>query len=207
METKIDYKKEYPKLYNPSPKEAEIVTAPAFQFLMIDGVGMDFGNPESQQAIQALFAVAYKIKFGIKKMRGIDYGVLPLEGLWWADDPDDFVKGNREKWRWTYMIRQPELVAAEIVQAAVQEVRKGQSNQALERLRCETFTEGESAQIMHIGPFSAEHPNIMKVHRRIEESGGRFDGQIQKHHEIYLSDFRKTAPERLKAVLRQPFVR
>jgi hypothetical protein len=130
---------------------------------------------------------------------------MPLEGLWWADDMNDFVNGNRDKWRWTFMIMQPDFITVDIVEAAIQEVKKSKGSQALDLLRFEDYQEGLATQMMHIGPFSEEHQNIMKIHHIIEESGGTFDGKLQKHHEIYLSDFRKTVSEKLKTVLRQPF--
>jgi hypothetical protein len=207
MEQKIDLKLELKKYYNPSAKTPEILEVPSFKYLMIDGISMDFGNEDSQNAIQALFGVSYKVKFTLKKEQGLDYGVMPLEGLWWADDLNDFINGNRDKWQWTYMIMQPEFVASDLIQAAMKEVKKSKGLKTVDLLRLEDYEEGLTAQIMHIGPFSEEHPNIMKIHRFIKESGGTFDGKIQKHHEIYLSDFRKTAPEKLKTVLRQPFSR
>jgi hypothetical protein len=202
---KIDLKKKYRQFYHPSSTAPEIVDIPEFQYLMIDGIGMDFGNETSQDAIQALFGVAFKIKFLSKEERGIDYGVMPLEGLWWADDMNDFINGNRVKWRWTYMIMQPEFVTSDLLRAAIEEVKKSKTNTALERLRLEGYPEGISAQIMHIGSFAKEHPNIMKVHQFIEDNQGTFEDRRRKHHEIYLSDFRKTAPGKMKTILRQPF--
>lgn len=204
---KLDFKKELKRFYNPSAKQPEIVEVPEFQFLMIDGVD---ARPESegfQQAIQALFSVSYKTKFAIKKAKNIDYGVMPLEGLWWADDMDDFLNGNKAKWKWTLMILQPDFVTQHDITESIQAARKKEPTEALNRLRLTHFKEGLAAQIMHIGPFSEEHDNIMKLHDLIKSQGGHFDGQahVYKHHEIYLSDFRKTAPEKLKTVLRQPF--
>jgi hypothetical protein len=205
MEKKLDYKREYKEYYSPSSSVPEIVDVPSFKFLMIDGIGMNFENGDSQSAIQALFGVSFKVKFLAKKLQGIDYVVMPLEGLWWADDLDDFVNGNREKWQWTYMIMQPEFITAELVQAAIKEIKKSKENAAVDRLRFEDYQEGLSAQIMHNGPFAEEHPNIMKIRQLIQGNGGTFNGGFQKHHEIYLSDFRKTAPEKLRTILRQPF--
>lgn len=204
---KLDFKKELNRFYNPSAKEPEIVEVPEFQFLMIDGVD---ARPESegfQRAIQALFSISYKTKFAIKKSRNLDYVVMPLEGLWWADDMDDFISGNKERWKWTLMILQPDFVTQQDIDDAIQAAQKKELNEALNHLRLERFKEGFAAQIMHIGSFSEEHDNIMKLHDLIKSQGGHFDRQVekQKHHEIYLSDFRKTAPEKLKTVLRQPF--
>lgn len=205
MENKIDLKKEYKIFYNPSAKAPEIIEVPIFKFLMIDGQGLE--NQEYQNSIQALFSISYKTKFMIKKEKNIAYVVMPLEGLWWANKLDDFINGKKENWKWTLMIMQPDFVTADIIQSAIKEVKKKNCIQSLELLRLENFKEGLSAQIMHIGPFSEEHQNIMRIHNLIEENSGKFDGKTQKHHEIYLSDFRKTLPEKLKTVLRQPFIK
>ena len=201
---KIDLKKVHTELYRP-PRKPEIVEVPVFQFLMIDGVG----TTESQdfsKAIEALFGTSYRAKFLCKKQQERDYVVMPLEGLWWADDMDAFIAGDKENWKWTLMIQQPDFVTPEIVQIAKEELLKKKNLSQAEQLRLETFQEGLSAQMMHIGPFSEEGPNIEKIHALIEEKGGVFDGHLQKHHEIYLSDFRKVAPEKMKTVLRQSFI-
>lgn len=203
MTNKIDFKKEYKKLYNPSYKAPETIEVPAFKFLMIDGKGI--GNEEFQSSIEALFGVSYKVKFTIKKEKGIDYVVMPMEGLWWADDMKAFINGSKETWKWTLMIMQPDFITFEIIHKAIKEVKNKKNNERLDHLRFENYEEGLSGQIMHIGPFSEEHQNIRRIHKLIEENGGKFDGKINKHHEIYLSDFRKTAPEKLKTVLRQSF--
>lgn len=204
---KVDFKKKWKQYYNPSATQPEIVEVPEFQFLMIDG--MD-ARPESrafQNAIQALFSVSYKTKFTIKRARNTDYIVMPLEGLWWADDMQDFIKYNKAGWKWTLMILQPDFVTQNDIQQAIDDARKKEANESLNYLRLERFKEGFAAQIMHIGPFSEEHDNIIKLHNLIKSQGRYFDGQVQKHHEIYLSDFRKTAPEKLKTVIRQPFLK
>ncbi|MCP4137641.1 MAG: hypothetical protein GY754_42130 [bacterium] len=203
---KIDYKKEYKEFYNPSKKQPEIVEVPELSFLMIDGKNAEPENEVFQMAIQALFAVSFKAKFISKKELAQDYAVMPLEGLWWADNMNDFKNNNKKKWKWTLMIMQPEYITGEMIEAAKAEVQKKKGLDNLADLRLETYTEGRSGQIMHIGPYSEEHENILKIHNTILETGGSFDGQVQKHHEIYLSDFRKTAPEKLKTVIRQPFI-
>ena len=136
-----------------------------------------------------------------KGASGIDYGVLPLEGLWWADDMSQFITGNKETWKWTLMIMQPEFVTTKLFNEAVEQVRKKKNPAALAKVRFESYPEGKAAQIMHLGPFSEEGPTIEKVHRFIEENGFKRTG---KHHEIYLSDIRKAAPEKWKTVVRQP---
>lgn len=202
---KVDYKKEYKTLYQPSPKQPVIVDVPEFQFLMIDGLGAPGESKTYQEALEALYGVSYKMKFHCKLEKDFDFTVMPLEGLWWADDMNDFVEGNRDNWKWTLMIMQPSIVTEAVFQWALAEVAKKKELPALPLLELKLFKEGKAAQMMHIGPYADEHPNIMKIHETIKESGGKLDSPFQKHHEIYLSDPRKTAPEKLKTVLRQPF--
>jgi len=198
---KIDYKKELKHLYRSSAKKVEVVEVPKMNFLMIDGDGGP-NHPTFQNAIEVLFPLSYTLKFMIKKSDiGIDYGVLPLEGLWWADDMSSFIKDKKDDWKWTLMIMQPELVKKEMVVKAIEEVRKKKDPVALPLVRFESFSEGEVAQIMHIGPFSEEGPTVEKVHTFIGNSGRQRSG---KHHEIYLSDIRQAAPEKLKTIIRQP---
>jgi hypothetical protein len=200
---KTDLKKELKQLYNPKPIP-EIVKVPSLQYLMIDGAGA-IGSAEFQQAIEALFSVSYKTKFFSKKTLGFDYAVMPLEGLWWADDMDDFVNGRKDRWKWTLMILQPDEIKKPVIAAAIEETKKKKDTAAIRSLRLEKLNEGKSAQMMHIGPFSEEHANIMKLHALIKENNGKLDGKIHKHHEIYLSDFRKADPKKMKTVIRQPF--
>ncbi len=197
---KVDLKKELKNLYNPSPKEVTAVDVPAMNFLMIDGEGSP-SSPQYREAIEALFSVSYALKFLVKKGKGVDYAVMPLEGLWWVDDMTKFSAERKDEWKWTAMIMQPKYVTAEDAKLAIEQTRKKKSLPALSKLRFENFHEGKAAEIMHIGPFSAEGPNIAKMHAFILGSGHALSG---KHHEIYLNDPSKTAPEKLKTVLRQP---
>ncbi len=199
---KIDLRKEWKHLYKPSPKKVEIVDVPQMNFLMIDGRGDPNTSQEFQEAVEALFGVSYTAKFMVKKGEtAVDYSVMPLEGLWWMDDMAEFSIDRKHEWKWTTMIMQPEYVSADFLQAAMAQVEKKKNPAALSKLRFESYHEGESAQIMHIGPFAEEGPTIAKIHQFIEDNGYALSG---KHHEIYLSDFRKAAPEKLKTVIRQP---
>lgn len=202
---KKDYKKELKELYNPSKKEVSTVIVPKMNYLMIDGKGDPNTAKEYADSIQALYPVAYTIKFAIKKATGLDFGVMPLEGLWWSDDMSDFITGKKDNWHWTSMIMQPDCVTKEIFEKAVVDVKEKKNPASIDKIRFESFDEGKSAQIMHIGPFADEGPNIKKVHSYILDAGGTFTGKNQKHHEIYLSDMRKTAPEKLKTIIRQSF--
>ncbi len=186
---KIDFKKELKHFYKPSVKGVERVTVPEMNFLMIDGQGDPNTSQEFQDAIEALYSVSYALKFMVKKGdMEIDYGVMPLEGLWWSDDMSTFSVDCKEAWKWTLMIMQPEFISRAMVEDAIEKVRAKKNPVSLPKLRFESFEEGDVAQIMHIGPFSDEGPTIEKVHAFIEASGKERRG---KHHEIYLSDIRK----------------
>src|SRR3989304_7760881 len=198
---KVDLRKELKHLYAPSAKKLLAVNAPKMNFLMIYGMGDPNTSQEYKDAVEALFSLSYAIKFMIKKEKSIDYAVMPLEGLWWIDDMTRFSVENKNEWKWTSLIMQPEYVTKEIVNEALDETRKKKNLPALSKIRFEAFSEGPSAQIMHIGPFSAEGPTIEKIHNFIKKQGYKLSG---KHHEIYLSDPRKSAPEKMKTVLRQP---
>jgi hypothetical protein len=197
---KIDLKKELKQLYNPSAKEISVVDVPDMNFLLIDGKGSP-SAPEYAQAMEALFGVAYTLKFMIKKGKGVDYGVLPLEGLWWMDDMTQFSAERKDAWKWTVMIMQPKYVTEQDFKAAVDLVKKKKNPVALPKLRFECFHEGKASQIMYFGPYSEEGPTIQKIHAQIKASRHQLGG---KHHEIYLNNPATTAPEKLKTIIRQP---
>lgn len=200
---KIDFKKELKHLYKASAKKVEFVDVPAMNFLKIDGKGNPNTSPEYKAAVEALFAVAYGLKFAIKKgPQQIDYSVLPLEGLWWVEDMREFDVDKKEDWLWTMMIMQPEYVTKELFEKVSIEVKEKKNPTALDKIKFETFNEGKVAQLLHIGPFSEEGPNIQKVHDFITDNGFQLSG---KHHEIYLSDIRRAAPEKWKTIIRQPY--
>lgn len=197
---KIDLKKELKELYNPSSKEITIVEVPEMNFLMIDGTGDPNTAQEYKDAVEALFSLSYTLKFMIKKTKEIDYAVMPLEGLWWADDMSKFTE-SKNKWKWTAMIMQPEQVTKNLVTTATEDLKKKKKLPALSKIRFQSFHEGKSAQIMYFGPYANEGPTIQKIHEFIKQHEAALAG---KHHEIYLSDPRRAAPEKLKTILRQP---
>lgn len=199
----LDLKKDLKHLYNPSAKQPAIVDVPAMNFLMVDGAGDPNTAQEYRDAMQTLYGVSYALKFMLKKGEsGIDYAVLPLEGLWWVENMADFTVTDKGAWLWTMMIAQPEWITLDMVQAAMdQTARKPDPPAALAKIRFEAYREGLSAQIMHIGPYAAEAPTIAGLHQFIHEQGYERRG---KHHEIYLGDPNKTKPENLKTVIRQP---
>jgi hypothetical protein len=198
---KIDYKKQLKHLYGPSPKKVESVDVPQMNFLMVDGKGDPNTSKAFSDAIEALFPLSYALKFMVKEQMSVDYGVLPLEALWWADDMSVFNTGEKDAWKWTAMIMQPELITASMVEESRKAVQMKKSPVSLPLVRFEAFWEGKAAQMLHVGPFSEEGPAIEKVHAFIESSGNRREG---KHHEIYLSDIRRAAPEKWKTIVRQP---
>ena len=199
---KIDYKKELKHLYKPSPKSVEIVDVPEMNFLMIDGQGDPNTSQGYSDAIEALYAVSYALKFMIKKGElEVDYGVMPLEGLWWVDDMSQFDINDKTNWKWTAMIMQPEYVAQDLFAVACEQMEKKKNPAALPKVRFESLREGKAAQTMHLGLFSEEGPTIERIHDFIKGSGYTAVG---KHHEIYLSDIRKAAPEKWKTIIRQP---
>ncbi|KPJ77359.1 MAG: hypothetical protein AMS14_00765 [Planctomycetes bacterium DG_20] len=198
---KIDLRKERPDLWKASAKAPTMVDVPAMHFLMVDGEGEPNTSAAFQQAIEALYGLSYTLKFASKMGRGIDWKVMGIEGLWWADDPEAFRAGRKDEWRWTLLIAQPDVVTAEAVEAARETLRQKKNPAALDHVRLERFDEGLSAQMLHVGPYSEEGPTIERLHAFIRDEGYDLAG---KHHEIYLSDPRRVAPEKLKTILRYP---
>ncbi|MCR4426108.1 MAG: GyrI-like domain-containing protein [Firmicutes bacterium] len=195
--SELDLRRELKHLFSPSPRAFELVDVPELNMLMIDGAGSPEGQ-RFQDAVQALYSVAYTLKFSIKKSHGIQYQVMPLEGLWWTDE-EGLDLEQREDWLWTLMIIQPEFITSEMVGAAMQQARQKKGPASLDGVRLERFHERLCVQTMHIGPYSAEAPTIARMHEFMEANGYRPRG---RHHEIYLGDPRRAAPEKLKTVLR-----
>jgi hypothetical protein len=198
---RLDLKKDLRALYAPSPREVEMVRVPKLNFLMIDGKGDPNLSPGFALAVQALYAAAYTLKFMIKKEEAVDYPVMALEGLWWADNLEVFRMEQRDDWKWTLMIMQPSLVTKTRLKKAVAAAMEKKGLDALRDIRLELYGEGLAVQIMHIGPYASEGPTIEKLHSFALERGLTLSG---KHHEIYLSDPRKVSPGKMKTVLRQP---
>jgi hypothetical protein len=171
-------------------------------FLMIDGEGNPNTAASYKEAIESLYTLSYALKFSVKRSDvAVDYGVMPLEALWWADDMADFVSGNKDRWKWTAMIMQPQWVLADLVEKAVAETARKKKLPALTKIRFEAFKEGNAAQCLYIGPYEGEASTIEQLHLFIHDNGHDLAG---KHHEIYLNDARRTDPSRLKTIIRQP---
>jgi hypothetical protein len=200
--SKIDYKKEFKSLYTASATQPAFVDVPTLSYLSVDGSGNPNTSSAYQEAVQALFSLAYTIKFAVKKSpASIDYAVMPLEGQWWMDDMSQFSVARKDEWKWTLMIMQPALVTSSLVETCRLELARKKHLAVLPRVKFAAFEEGRSAQILHIGPFSEEGPTVEKLHGFIEANGLKLAG---KHHEIYLSDVRRAAPARWKTIIRQP---
>lgn len=206
---RLDLRKQYKHLYQPSAKKVEVVEVPSFQFAMIDGEiepGRGPGNsPAFQQALEALYGISYTLKFTskLRKENPIDYTVMALEGLWWVEDGVFDIR-KADNWRWTAMIMQPDHINSDIFQDGLEQMRRKKPSPSIDKLRLEIFNEGLSIQIMHIGPYADEPGTIDKMDAFAKEHGYRMWG---KHHEIYLGDPRRADPAKLKTVLRHPVVR
>jgi len=198
---KLDLRKQLRDLYQPSAKSFSLIQVPAMNALMIDGTGDPNTSLAYHSALEWLYALSYTLKFEVRKTQAIDYPVLPSEGLWWSDDMSAFSMERRQDWKWTMLICQPDLVTPDLIGQAVGRVVEKRQELPPPSTRFERFQEGLSVQIMHIGPYSAEGPTITRMHAFLRDYGYTPNG---KHHEIYLGDPRRTAPEKLKTVLRQP---
>lgn len=198
----IDFKKTFKSYYSPKPGQPELLTIPKLHFLMVDGQGDPNTSETFQNAISALYGVAYGLKFSRKKA-GLqpDFSIAPLEGLWWTKSGKAFSVGKKQDWQWTVMLWMPNFISAKDVQNQVKVLQAKKPNPALALLRLGDFSEGISVQIMHIGPYSEERPNIELMNHYAELHGYTQSG---KHHEIYLGDPRRSAPDKLRTILRHP---
>ena len=203
---KIDFKKELKHLYGGKVGEMVLVDVPKMNFLMVDGKGNPNTSEEFKLAIEALYPVSYTLKFTCKKELEKDYGVMPLEGRFWTKDDVEFDADNKDAWQWTLMVMQPDFITKKMADEAIESVRGKKNPPAIDKLRFESFEEGRAAQVMYVGPYSEEAPTIQKLHQFILDNDGELiDHRVKKHHEIYLSDARRTDPAKLKTVIRQPF--
>jgi hypothetical protein len=200
---KIEFKKSLSQWYAPkNTDEWELVDLPEMQFLMIDGEGDPNTAQSFADAIEALYAVSYTLKFMSKRTLGKDYGVAPLEGLWYADDMKIFEAGDKDAYRWTLMIMQPDWISEAMIADAIGQVKVKKNPIALPKLYTKRYQEGPSLQLLHVGSFDDEAPKLRVLHHTYMPAHGYdFAGH---HHEIYLSDMRRVAPDKLRTILRQP---
>jgi len=200
---KVDVRKSLKPLYGPTrSKGIHLVEVPPLRYLMVDGKGDPNTSEAYPAAIAALYAVAYTLKAASKSQLDRDYTVPPLEGLWWAKDMKAFARNDRQRWLWTMMLMVPDWIGPRMIDAAI--AKAGQKKAALDlsNLRVEALEEGRAVQVLHIGSYADEAPVIADMHDRFMVENGLVP--VGKHHEIYLSDPRKSAPDKLKTILRQP---
>ncbi|MCY3412185.1 MAG: GyrI-like domain-containing protein [Candidatus Heimdallarchaeota archaeon] len=199
---KLDYKKSYPEFYKPK-NSPHIINIPAMRFFMIDGKGDPNTSQLYQNAVETLYAVSYTLKMKIIKKENAeqDYVVPPLEGLWFMDDMSKWSMDNRDDWQWTMMIRIPDFTTEQQIGRAIELTREHKNPQLLDKLYVQKYDEGTVVQQMYIGAYADEGPTISKMHDYAKSGGYQLLG---KHHEIYLSDPRKVAAEKLKTIIRQP---
>ena len=199
---KIDLWTEHKKLFSPKAGQPELVRMPPLAYLMVDGTGDPNTSPDFAAAIGALYSLAYTAKFMLKKQRGLDFRVMPLSLRLHAEDPRMFLEGRKQEWNWTLMVALPSAVTATDLKAAREAARtKKNPSPALPLVRREALREGLCAQVLHVGPYAAEKPTIEALHAFIAGQGLAFAGS---HHEIYISDPNRTAPAKLKTIVRQP---
>jgi hypothetical protein len=202
MSEKADFKKSL-DAYRAKPGQFRVVDVPELQYLMIDGHGNPNTSPAFTQAVEALYPVAYAMKFASKRELGRDFVVMPLEGQWWAEDMDSFTAArDKSRWDWTLMIMQPDWNDQELFTAAVDQVRAKAGPARLEDVRLEPLAEGRCVQTLHVGTFDDEADVLARMHDEFIPGNGL--RMVGRHHEIYLSDIRRVAPEKQRTILRQP---
>ncbi len=204
--TKVDFKKELKELYSAKRDKIAIIQVPKMKFLIVDGMGDPETSQDFQDAIAALYGVAYTTKFSMKAdpPKGyFEFVVPPLEALWWMD-PGPFDPQAKDKWQWQMMVMQPDFVTGRVVDQAIRTLKDKKPTPGLDKLRYEPLNEGLCLQTLHIGPYNEVGKTIEKLLAFADENGYRFAG---KHHEIYLSDPRRAAPEKLKTIIREPVTR
>lgn len=183
-----------------------VVEVPRMQYLMVDGQGDPNTSSAFADAITALYPVAYKLKFASKNEIARDYVVPPLEGLWWSPDMTAFTSArDKSRWNWTLMIMTPDWISAAMAAEAIAAAGRKDAPASLDRVRLQSLDEGLCVQTLHVGSFDDEAETLAELHDRfIPNNGLTMSGT---HHEIYLSDFRKVEPAKLRTILRQPVTR
>ncbi|MEU4775016.1 GyrI-like domain-containing protein [Micromonospora sp. NPDC023644] len=202
MTEKTDFKKAV-DAYQAGRGEFRLVDVPDMRYLMVDGHGDPNTSPAFTAAVEALYPVAYKLKFASRRELGRDYVVPPLEGLWWAEDMASFTaERDKSRWDWTLMIMVPDWIGRDMFTAAVEQAGARNRPSRLDDIRLETLSEGRCVQTLHVGSFDDEAEVLARLHGEFVPGNGL--RMVGRHHEIYLSDFRRVAPERQRTILRQP---
>jgi hypothetical protein len=197
----VDLRRELRELYS-ATRSPVLVDVPELPFLMVDGHGDPNSAPAYADAVAALYSVAYTVRFALERgPAAVDAPVMPLEGLWWTADMAAFTTEDKSAWDWTLMIVLPEQATEDVVAAARRRAADRKGLDAVGRVRLERWTEGPAAQVLHVGPYSDEAPTVAALHAFIAQQGCALSG---KHHEIYLGDPRRAAPEKLRTIVRQP---
>lgn len=199
---RYDVKRELGQCYAPRNTDWALVEVPGQQFIAVDGAGDPNTSGEYVRAVEALYGVAYTIKFRSKNDLGRDFVVGPLEGLWWSDRPEVFITRDKDAWSWRMLISQPDWITEGLIDEAKTAAQKKKGLPTIGEVRRETLEEGTCAQLLHVGPYDDEGPVLARLHDEyLAANNLRMTGH---HHEIYLSDPRRTEPARLKTILRQP---
>lgn len=199
---KVDLKKDRKDLYQAATTDFGEVDVPPMTFLSVDGDGDPNTTPRYRAAVEALYSCAYAVKFRLKERQAGDFVVGPLEGLWSSANPTSFARRSKEEWSWTMMLAMPSLVTAQDIADGIARAAKRRPTLPIDELEVTDLTEGRSLQIMHVGPYGDEGPVLARLHDEVMPARGlTWNG---RHHEIYLSDPRRVAPEKMRTVLRQP---
>jgi len=202
MVGKVDFKKTL-DAYHAKRDEFRIVEVPDMQYLMIDGQGDPNSAPIFTASLETLYPVAYKLKFASKRELGRDYVVMPLEGLWWADDMDAFTSArDKSRWKWTLIMMVPDWIGDELFTTTVEQLEAKNPPIRLQDVRLETLSERRCVQTLHIGSFDDETETLARMHDEFIPANGL--SMTNRHHEIYLSDSRRVAPDKMRTILRQP---
>lgn len=199
---KIDLKKDLKDLYQPGSSDFSEVFVPPMTYLAIDGHGDPNVAPEYTAAVEALYGAAYAIKFAFKARSGDDFVVGPLEGLWSSGDPGAFEAGRKADWDWTMLIPLPGSVSSDDIESGIASAARRKPGLPIARLRTLVLEEGRSLQILHRGSYDDEDSTLARLHHEVMPARAlTWNG---RHHEVYLSDPRRVAPEKLRTILRQP---
>lgn len=202
MKSKVDFKKSL-DAYRAERGEFRILEVPDLTYLMVDGHGDPNTSPAFAETIETLYPVAYKLKFASKQDLGLDYVVPPLEGLWWAEDMDSFTsRRDKSRWSWTLMLMTPAWIEPPLFATAVEAARAKNPRARFDDVRLESLSERRCVQTLHVGSFDDEADVLDRLHHEFIPGHGLV--MAGRHHEIYLSDFRRVAPEKQRTILRQP---
>lgn len=199
INTKLDLKKVNKELFNVKEGEYKKVICDKAYYIAINGEGDPNNNADYIGKVSSLYKVAYKLKFQYKK-EGLDFVVMPLSGLWWAEDNNSFVQGEKKLWKWTMMIQLPDYIKENHINNIKSIFNEDELYSSIKDIEFIEYIEGEAYETLYIGSYKNEGDTVKKLHKTIKENGYKLRG---KHHEIYLNDPRKTDENKLKTIIRQ----